>query len=103
MTACEFNVQLNMYNNSGKGTQIEYELKNSCSKIKQEVHTVFEDWSRSATIIFLSTGAVIIGAHNTNCRSWESNGVISYDKLFDYIINIDTIQNIENYHISAKM
>lgn len=102
MTVCEFNTQLNAYNNSGKGEWIDYNLRKGNSEIKQEVHTVFEDWSRSATVIFLTKGAIVIGAHNTNCKSWDSNGLIRYDKLVDYVTNIDKIQNVEDYHISSK-
>lgn len=57
--------------------------------------------SRCAGIFFLDCGAVIHTEHSYEmeyAKQWGFEGIIPYDKLLDYIVNIDEI-NPDDYHL----
>lgn len=59
--------------------------------------------SRMARIHFLDCGAMIFTEKTYNmdyAKQWGFDGIIPYEKLLDYITNIDTI-NPEDYHIGS--
>lgn len=56
---------------------------------------------RCSKIYLLDCGAILINIHNDYMKPWNSNGIISYDKLLDFIVNIDKI-NEESCHISYR-
>ena len=56
---------------------------------------------RSSYVYLLDCGAIMINIRNEYVIPWESDGVISYDKLLDFIVNIDNIDK-ESCHISYR-
>ena len=59
--------------------------------------------SRRAVIFFLDCGAVVQTEFSyamDYAKQWGFDGIIPYEKLLDYITNIDTI-NPEDYHIGS--
>lgn len=56
---------------------------------------------RCSKVYLLDCGAILINIHNDYMKPWESEGIISYDKLLDFIVNIDKI-NEESCHISYR-
>ena len=56
---------------------------------------------RCSRVYLLDCGAILINIHNDYMKPWDSNGVISYDKLLDFIVNIDNIDE-ESCHISYR-
>ena len=56
---------------------------------------------RCSRVYLLDCGAILINIHNDHMKPWESDGVISYDKLLDFIVNIDNVDE-ESCHISYR-
>ena len=56
---------------------------------------------RCSRVYLLDCGAILINIHNEYMKPWESNGIISYDKLLEFITNIDNVDE-ESCHISYR-
>lgn len=56
---------------------------------------------RSSYVYLLDCGAILINIRNEHMKPWNSNGVISYDKLLEFITNIDNVDE-ESCHISYR-
>lgn len=54
---------------------------------------------RCSNVYLLDCGAILINIHNDYMKPWNSNGIISYDKLLEFITNIDKV-NEESCHIA---
>ena len=56
---------------------------------------------RSSEVYLLDCGAILINIENEYMKPWESDGIISYDKLLEFITNIDNVDK-ESCHISYR-
>ncbi len=56
---------------------------------------------RSSYVYLLDCGAILTNIRNEYIKPWESDGIISYNKLLDFIVDIDNI-NEESCHISYR-
>lgn len=54
---------------------------------------------RCSNVYLLDCGAILINIHNDYMKPWNSNGIISYDKLLEFITNIDKVDE-ESCHIA---
>ena len=56
---------------------------------------------RCSKVYLLDCGAILINIRNEYMKPWESDGIISYDKLLEFITNIDNVDE-ESCHISYR-
>lgn len=54
---------------------------------------------RCSNVYLLDCGAILINIKNDYMKPWESDGIISYDKLLEFITNIDSVDE-ESCHIA---
>ena len=57
--------------------------------------------SRSSYVYLLDSGAILINIKNEYMTPWVSDGIISYDKLLEFITNIDNVDK-ETCHIAYQ-
>ena len=56
---------------------------------------------RCSNVYLLDCGAILLNIKNEYMKPWESDGIISYDKLLEFITNIDNVDE-ESCHISYR-
>ena len=56
---------------------------------------------RCSNVYLLDCGAILLNIKNKYMKPWESDGIISYDKLLEFITNIDNVDE-ESCHISYR-
>ena len=56
---------------------------------------------RCSNVYLLECGAILLNIKNEYMKPWESDGIISYDKLLEFITNINNVDE-ESCHISYR-
>lgn len=59
------------------------------------------DGLRCSNVYLLDCGAILLNIHNNYMKPWDSNGIISYNKLLEFITNIDKVDE-ESCHIAYQ-